>query len=62
MEKEARRKGRGKGPAHRVMDSMPVTKGFLSQVSISSCAFGARHSLEMIDIPIGTPWRHGVRK
>lgn len=62
MENKAARGRRGTSPTYRVMNSMPVTTGFVSQVSTSSCAFGARHSLEMIDIPVGTPWRYGVRK
>ena len=44
------------------MTFMPITEGFLSQVSVSSDVSGARRSLEMIDIPIGTPWKHGVGK
>lgn len=46
MEKAARRGRRAKSPASRVMNSMPVTKGFLSQVSTSSCALGASRCLK----------------
>lgn len=58
--------GEGGGAAgyhgHLRMTSLPVTKGFLSQVSTASGAFGTRHSLKMTDIPPGTSWRPGVRE
>lgn len=44
------------------MTFMPITEGFLSQVSVSSDVSGARRSLEMIDIPIGTPMEAWCRE
>lgn len=48
MEKERRSEGGGVAGYHGnlVMTSMPITKGFLSQVSVSSDAFGVRHPLK----------------
>lgn len=59
-EKRSREREGGAGAldAIHVMTSMPVTKGFLSQVS----TLEARHSSEIIDIPLDTPWRCDVRK
>lgn len=56
--REAGRGRSGRSPGFHVMTSMPVTKGLLPHVSTSSHAFGARHSLEVIGIPAGTPWKH----
>lgn len=44
------------------MTFMPITEGFLSQVSVSSDVFGARHSLEMIDIPYRHPMEAWCRE
>lgn len=60
LAEDAKRNGRrrrGRSPGRPVMAFMRVTKGFLSREFTSRHAFGARHSLEMIDIPAGTPKR-----